>query len=124
MNSQSQAIIIAFAGCLLFAGCVASDEISQRTVHLTGQEEYSYDFEDSFGDEDGVVIVKQAEHFSISQIDRNMDSNWQPRYRYQPAPGFSGRDVVELETRRGSDGASPPTDFTTIRIVFIISATQ
>lgn len=74
-----------------------------------------------FGDEEGARITKQAEHYTISEIVRNSSNRWQPVYRYKSEKDYVGTDYVEIETRRGSDGASPNTEIEWIKIQFIVT---
>lgn len=70
------------------------------------------------GDEDGAAIVTQARHYAISEMRRDSTTQWVATYIYQPAAGFTGRDMVEMEVSTGSDGASPPTKVQRLRLAF------
>ena len=48
-------------------------------------------------------------------------TNWEAVYHYQAKKDYVGKDEVEIETSRGSDGASPPTEIEVITIKFIIT---
>jgi len=89
------------------------------TVQLKSTDTYKY--ETVSGDEEGARIAKQAEHFSVSEIRRGAETNWIAVYYYQPQPGYTGPDYVELEILTGSDGASAPTNIEVIGIRFVIS---
>ena len=62
------------------------------------------------------MIIRQALHYEISEIRRDSTTRWVAVYYYQPALGFVGMDVTELEIYSGSDGASAPTE--TRRVAF------
>ena len=72
------------------------------------------------GDEEGVAIVRQADHFEISEMVRNAETNWEAVYRYKAKSGFRGVDFVEIQLSSGSDGASPPTKIELIKIQMTI----
>lgn len=95
--------------------------LTYDTVHaaISNQETYTYDTGVG-GDEDGVVITQQANHFATSSIVRNDSTNYVAVYIYEPHVGFTGIDSVELEKRTGSDGASPPNRFETVRIIISV----
>ncbi len=73
-----------------------------------------------FGDEDGMTITVDAINAEISEIVRNEETVWQPVYRYQSKADFKGVDAVTLEIRTGSDGASEPTNITTVNLSFVV----
>src|SRR5690606_35623360 len=84
------------------ASCSSDDvNVITENVSITNNETYVYDL-GNFGDEDGVVISKQAEHYQISELIRNETIV----YTYKPANGFSGFDNVKFEIITGSDGSS------------------
>ena len=59
-----------------------------------------------FGDEEGISIIKQARHSSISTI---INNHWEERiFQYQPLNNFIGLDTVIIETEKGSDGGTKP----------------
>ena len=72
------------------------------------------------GDEEGASIIRQANHFEISDIIRNEKTIWEAVYKYKPKSGFTGKDYVELKLSTGSDGASPNTNIEIIKIEFVI----
>ena len=86
-------------------------------IRIRPNQKYEYDL-GSFGDEEGARIQKQASHFSVSEVHREPES---ARYFYTPEKDYTGTDEVEIVIERGSDGASPSTDFTVIIIKFTIS---
>ena len=90
------------------------------SVELNQTEIYKYKTGIS-GDEEGVLIKKQAQHYEVSEIVRDSTTNWEAVYRYQAKKDYVGDDEMEIETSRGSDGASPPTEIERITIKFIIT---
>ena len=126
-NRMSRATMFA-AGCLLIlvAACrvptICAENCIGEDVALEAGELYTWipPSEYAFGDEDGMGITVDAINAEISEIVRNQDTEWRPVYRYKPEAGFKGVDAVTLEIRRGSDGASPPTDITTVNLSFVV----
>ena len=90
-----------------------SYEVIEQNISLSNSEDYEYDLGD-FGDEEGVSIETQAEHFEISELERGENII----YKYEPIVDFIGTDYVEIKTFRGSDGASPNTDISIVKIIF------
>ena len=90
------------------------------SVELKRTEIYEYRTGVS-GDEEGASIKKQGQHYEISDIIRDSTTNWESVYQYQAKKDYVGKDEVEIETSRGSDGASPPTEIEVITIKFIIT---
>ena len=88
-------------------------------VNLTVNEQFEYNTNIS-GDEEGVSISIQANHFDVSEMIRDESTNWAAVYRYQPELDFVGTDFVELKLSTGSDGASPSTNTKFIKISFTI----
>ena len=95
---------------------VKNDEL---TVTISNAELYEYDFKIS-GDEEGATILTQAKHFQVSEIIRDVSTNWSVVYQYKPQAGFTGEDYVEIQTCTGGQG-SGCTDLHTIRINFTVS---
>ncbi len=50
-----------------------------------------------FGAREGCKILKQAEHFKISELDENAN------YTYEPEEDFLGSDTIEVETETSSE---------------------
>ena len=90
------------------------------SVELKQLETYEYKTGIS-GDEEGVLIRGQAQHYQVSEIIRDSTTNWEAVYRYQAKENYVGIDEAEIETSRGSDGVSPPTEIEVIRIKFTIT---
>lgn len=122
MNKIGLTVLIV---CLFLGnGCSSSTDpdIDKEliSVTITNSEVYTYNTGIG-GDEEGASIIRQANHFEISDIIRNADTMWEAIYNYKAMSGFKGADYVELKLSRGSDGASPPTDIEIIKIEFIIN---
>ncbi len=75
----------------------------------------------SVGDEEGVSVFLQADHFNQSTIVMDASTNWAHEYRYTPANNYTGSDKVTLLQVTGSNGASPNTDFEYLTINFTIT---
>lgn len=88
---------------ILLFSCSNDDDINVTTENITiaNTETYEYDL-GGFGDEDGARISKQAEHYELSQLNRNETII----YTYKPQEGYLGSDKVKIEIITGSDGAS------------------
>lgn len=104
---------------VLIPGC--TDHGDPVSVSITLRNTGTYHYQTVGGDEEGARIVTQAQHYSISEIRRNAETHWVAVYVYQPAPGFVGRDYVQLEIMTGSDGASPPAELKRVGIAFNIT---
>lgn len=65
-----------------------------RTL-LTNSEEYEYRT-GMGGDEQGARISRGPAHAVKSEIVRDLSTNFEPVYRYQPEPGYVGTDQVEI----------------------------
>src|SRR5688572_30079697 len=89
-------------------GCKGSDSSETVIVYLKNTETFQY--RTVGGDEEGATISVQAAHYSISEIRRDASTDWYAVYVYQPAVGFVGEDLSEVEVMTGSDGASAPTN--------------
>ncbi len=67
-----------------------------------------------FGVREGCRILTQAQHFKISELNKNNI------YRYEPEENFTGTDVVEIETETSSkDGLTG--HITVYKIVFTVT---
>lgn len=88
-----------------------------QTITETIRVNQTYQFDlGIFGDEEGASISKQANHFSISSVDREVNTG-KIIYKYTPATNFVGTDEVEIKSTRGSNGSSLNNKiiFTTIK---------
>lgn len=108
-----------------FINCSSDDnqsdgEIIKATAAISTSEIYTYNL-GSFGDEEGASIEKQAENFEISKLERNFPSG-EIIYTYKPKSGFVGTDYVELKISRGSNGASPNTNISILKITIKVAA--
>ncbi|OGS70952.1 MAG: hypothetical protein A3F91_11015 [Flavobacteria bacterium RIFCSPLOWO2_12_FULL_35_11] len=108
-----------------FISCSSDDnqsvgEIIKVNTTISNSEIYTYNL-GSFGDDEGAAIQKPAENFEISKLERNFPSG-EIIYTYKPQSGFVGTDYVELKTSRGSNGASPNTNISIIKITIKVTA--
>ncbi|HSQ46305.1 MAG TPA: hypothetical protein VLM44_05215 [Lutibacter sp.] len=108
-----------------FINCSSDDnqsdgEIIKATAAISTSEIYTYNL-GSFGDEEGASIEKQAENFEISKLERNFPSG-EIIYTYKPKSGFVGTDYVELKISRGSNGASPNTNISILKITIKVAS--
>jgi len=108
-----------------FISCSSDDsnsdaEIVKVNATISNSEIYTYNL-GSFGDEEGASIEKQAENFEISKLERNFPSG-EIIYTYKPKSSFVGTDYVELKTSRGSNGASPNTNISILKITLKVTA--
>jgi hypothetical protein len=99
-------------------GCRDANSLDVVSASLKNTETYQYPTVG--GEEEGALVSKQANHYSISEIRRNAETNWVAVYVYQPAAGFVGSDQAEIKIVTGSDGASPPTHTKTVVFRFDI----
>lgn len=99
-------------------GCRTSSPVETVSVSLRNTETYQYSTVG--GDEEGARISIQANHYSISEIRRNAETNWVAVYVYRPAPGFIGSDQAEVDILSGSDGASSPTRIKRVVFRFVV----
>lgn len=114
--------LIISIGAFTFWSCEQNnDQIDENiiAVKLSHFETYEYNTGIS-GDEEGAFISKQAEHYEVSKIVRDSTTQWWAVYKYKPLANYVGNDKVEIETQRGSDGASPSTEIKQIKIKFTI----
>ncbi len=102
--------IILFSALALFLsatiGC-EKDEIKKHSECQNYSEHekkkvYIYSFNSS-GDEEGSVIIQQANHFKISKIE------YRSKYTYKPEDNYVGTDSVEIETSRFFIGSGSRT---------------
>lgn len=91
---------------------------NQIVVNLKANETYQFDL-GNFGDEEGASISKQATNYSVSTVEREINTG-KVIYKYAPATNFTGTDEVQIKSERGSDGASPNNNISYMTIKFII----
>ena len=96
----------------------SNDDVNVTTENVTisNSETYQYNL-GGFGDEEGVKISKQAEHYEISELNRSETIV----YIYKPEEGFSGSDLVKIEIITGSDGSSPGSVSKVVEINFNVT---
>ena len=70
----------------------SNPETQTLTETLRVNQAFQFDL-GSFGDEEGATISKQANHFSISSSDRDINTD-KIIYRYTPTTDFVGKDEV------------------------------
>ncbi len=120
----SHFLFILFLIIILFYGCKNDNSvmpISEGDINVTLKNYETYEYPTVGGDEEGAIIKTQARHFETSEIKRNSSTNYVAVYIYKPKLNYVGTDFVEIEIRKGSDGASPPTEIKTIKINFIVT---
>lgn len=95
------------------------NEVETETLEVTLKvnEDYEYDL-GGFGDEEGATIEKQSKNFAVSELKRLNAVGIV--YYYKPKLNFIGSDEVILRSERGSDGASPNTEYLYTTIKFQI----
>ncbi len=121
-KSGAQSIILLLIG-IFYLSCNSDNPVSSESsleITLKNTEQYEYNTKIG-GDEEGAKIITQANHYHRSEIVRDESTSWTAVYKYEPASGYTGRDYVELETQTGSDGASPPTETSLIKITFFVT---
>lgn len=98
-----------------------SSGTNSPTINVTIKinEGYEYDL-GTFGDEEGAIINRQAMHYDISAIERDVNVGKEV-YKYKPSLNYAGTDEVELNSQRGSDGASPNDKVIVTTIKFTIT---
>jgi len=75
---------------------------SVEAVKVSLQNGKMYQYPTVSGDEDGARIALQPQHYMISEIRRNAETNWVATFVYQPTAGFVGSDYAEIEIPTGS----------------------
>ena len=108
MKKTFWALTILFGITFLIKSCKknSTTEPISQTISKTLRANQSYQFDlGNFGDEEGASISKQATNFSISSVDREINTG-KVIYKYVPATNFVGTDEVEIKSVKGSDGAS------------------
>ena len=116
--------IICFSTIIQLYSCKDNNSvspISEDDINVSLKNYETYEYPTVSGDEEGAIIKTQAKHFEISEIKRNAGTNYVAVYIYKSKLDYVGNDFVEIETRKGSDGASPPTEIKTIKINFIVT---
>ena len=101
----------------LKAGICNIQEVSNVTLKNT--ESYSRTF--VLGDEEGVVIMYQAQHYEKSELVRDESTNMNAVYCYKPSIGFVGTDYVGFEVYYNKTGEDRFAYIETVRINFTIT---
>jgi len=108
---------------VLFTGLTLLFSCTKNTGHIINsdiKQEFEINSGDilkvnlgSFGDEEGATIFKNPLYAKVSKLNRQINSS-SILYEYIPQDNFVGKDSVILILNRGSDGASPDRNDTTI----------
>jgi len=101
----------------LRAGICKIQEVSNVTLKNT--ESYSRTF--VLGDEEGAVIMYQAQHYEKSELVRDESTNMNVEYRYKPTIDFVGNDSVGLEVYYNKTGEDRFAYIETVKINFTIT---
>lgn len=114
---MKKASFVLILSIILFS-CSKDDEVHVTTEHIniSNTETYQYDL-GQFGFEDGAIISKQAEHYELSELNRNETII----YTYKSQEGYLGSDKVKIEIITGSDGSSSGKVSKIVEINFNIS---
>ncbi len=98
-----------------------TNEATHNTFIIKANEDYQY-LLGSLGDEDGLVLSRQATHYEISEITFDTASLYLNFiYKYKPMLNYVGSDQVEIKRSTGSDGSSPNNIITLTTIEFTIT---
>jgi len=85
-----------------------------RTVQVTLNSSEEYEFPTGMGgDEQGARVSKEPAHAVKSEMVRDLSTNFEPVYRYQPEPGYVGTDRVEITLIDIEIGSGPDDTKTT-----------
>ena len=121
--SKSKVILPILSCLLLLQACKKgnspSSEMQTITATVKSGQTYKSDL-GNYGDEEGVTITRQAAHFQVSSIDRDLSSG-KISLKYAPAPNYTGTDEVVVQSSKGSDGASPNNKVISITFKFTIT---
>jgi hypothetical protein len=101
----------------LRAGICSVREESNATLKNT--ESYSRTF--VLGDEEGALIMYQAQHYEKSELVRDESTNMNVEYRYKPAANFVGNDNVGLEIHYNKTGEPSSAYIEIVKINFTIT---
>ncbi|MBU0473816.1 MAG: hypothetical protein KKF62_06590 [Bacteroidetes bacterium] len=128
MHSKSKITHILLAATLLFTfGCgdlvtetpvsVVQITDSDLTVELSKNQICTYL---CTGGEDGAIIKTQAEHFEVSEIKRNSNTDYNAIYSYKPKVNYVGYDFVEIEILPDVIPIDEPSISRKVKIEFFI----
>ncbi|MDZ7720211.1 MAG: hypothetical protein U5K72_15455 [Balneolaceae bacterium] len=105
-------LMIWLSGCNIFEADSAESVVRDFDVvnaEIESAGEYIYNV-GPLGDEEQVSIKEDRPNASVSELFYDFDGTAVVKYRYRPETGFSGKDTIVLEVRRGSDGETKNTD--------------
>jgi len=100
------------SGCNIFEADTSESVVRDFDVvnaELESAEEYIYNL-GPLGDEEQASIKEDSPNASVSELFYDFGATAVVIYLYRSETGFSGKDTVVLEVRRGSDGESNNTD--------------
>jgi len=123
MKNIFRLLTILFGLTFLIQSCKKGSlpEPMTQTINQTLRANQSYQFDlGSFGDEEGASISKQATNFSISSVNKDINTG-KAIYKYVPATNFIGTDEVEIKSARGSNGTCANKKLINITIKFTIT---
>lgn len=111
--------------CLSFSllSCSGDDDtntlVKEENITLKNTEKYEYNM-GSFGDEEGVRILKQARHFEISELVRD-EVTFEMIYKYKPETGYTGTDMVELQRIAYDVSTGKTSSSDVVKIIFTVT---
>ena len=92
----------------------------KQTIQVTLRNAEKYEFPTGMsGDEQGASITVPPEHAQVSTMVRNLDTQFEPVYTYQPKKDFVGKDSVEITLIDVRIGNAPGQEKTTRTKVLI-----
>jgi len=92
-----------------------------QVIDVQLQNAATYEYPTVGGDEEGALISRQAQHYSVSEIRRNASTNWVCIYVYQAQTGYVGSDFVELEIHTNKVRTSEHAGVSKLRLQFTIA---
>ena len=98
------------------------EEPGVRTIQVTLNNSEEYEYRTGMGgDEQGARVSKGPAHAVKSEMVRDLSTNFEPVYRYQPEPGYVGTDQVEITLIDIEIGSGPDdTKTTETRVVIAL----
>ena len=125
--SETTVLVVILATVLSSFSCedlgepfVPAPRIQVITVALRNTETYQW-LTNLGGDEEGVRITTQAQHYQVSEVWRDARTSFLCVYVYEPQAFYVGSDYVELELRTSRTGAPEDTQVSRLGITFTIS---
>ena len=96
------------------------EEPGPRTIQVMLNNSDEYEFPTGMGgDEQGARVSKEPAHAAKSEMVRDLSTNFEPVYRYQPEPGYVGTDQVEITLVDIQIGGGPD-EFKTTKTTVVI----